>query len=251
MRFQSATVAAIGAVLLAGCAGQKADTATGESEPLTSPSAVEAPAQPAPPADPCAGAPVGCQAAGTADVDGDGVPDAVGVVTEGTLTTVRVSTATGIYDYQASSVNETTIDNRGVLIGAFPISRERGVDLVLHTDNGLGNADRFVVIGWRGGGLAAVPQPGSDSDTWQLWESHGSQNWVTCASGGSITWSHLTAPTAEGYPVPGGGILETNHWTFTGDGWSAEGSENVPRTDFSYNFDSHTQAFQCEDRLAR
>ncbi len=257
MLLRQATLIGACAAVLTACAGpsvqQTRDSWTGvESTPQASVAA-----QPAPPADPCADGPLGCRPAGFADIDGDGFPDAVGITTQGALTTVRVATAGGTYEYQASSPNEVAIDSRGVLIGAFGISRSRGADLVLHTEVGQGGPDRFVVIGWRDGALTAVPappdpgQPRSDSDTWYLMESHGKQQWVTCASGGSMTFNIQSAPTAEGIPVPGGGVLESNHWTFTGSEWSPEGSKNVPRSDFSYNFDAHTQAFQCEDQLQR
>jgi len=242
------------AVALAGCSTSAPDGSPHTAAlPETGPGSLAAPAAVAV-ADPCADGPAGCRQVGTADIDGDGAPDAVGVATQGELTTVRVATAAGVYGYEATH-NENLVDPRGVLIGAFPISRARGADLVLHTQLGQGGMDQFVVLGWQGGGLAPVPQPPeswhSGGDNWGFQQSHGQQTWVTCSSGGSITMNHLKAPVAEGMPVPGGGILESDHWSFDNGNWSPQGSENVPKTDFNYQFDSHARTFQCDDQLRR
>jgi hypothetical protein len=119
---------------------------------------------------------------------------------------------------------------------------------------GHGNTDEFAVIGWDGAGLVRVPRPPEasanypDPNVWYMMESHGTQQWVTCPGGGTITLDTLSAPTAEGIPLPGGGIRQSDKWSFVDGRWSPSGSENVSDDDFSYDFDPHVETFKCEDQ---
>lgn len=252
---------------LAGCTTSTHHEHPG-AQPEMGPGSLEAPAAVSV-ADPCAAGPAGCEQLGTVDVDGDGVADRVGVATQwltpeqheigAVLTTVRVATATGI---RQREVNGTLIFGdqsgpRDLLIGAYPISRTQGADLVLHTARGQGGPDEFVVLGWSGNDLAPVPQPAiaesypGDPGVWQLSESHGRQHWVSCSSGGSISVTSEAAGESTGGTLPGGGIIETDHWTFTNGQWSPAGSENAASDDFSFHIDAHKDAFKCEDQLQR
>lgn len=142
-------------------------------------------------------------------------------------------------------------------MGAFPISRVHGADLVLHTSIGQGGSDQFVVLGWNGNDLAPVPPPRTpevtvrDRSIWELWESAGSREWVTCSSGGSVTLNSQHASSPTGGTLPGGGILESDHWTFVDGAWSSAGSENAANDEFTYDFNAHTDASKCEDQLQR
>jgi hypothetical protein len=255
------------ALVLAGCAMSAQDSSqhTG-ARPGMGPGSLAEPTA-VPVADPCMQGPVGCEQVGAVDVDGDGVADRIGIAmrqqpneksTPTTWVTVRVATVTGTREREVSS---SVLPGQGrpedVLVGAFSISRSRGADLVLHTSIGQGGSDRFVVLGWSGNDLAPVP-PVRDPDVylpdrsvWELWESAGSREWVTCSSGGSITLNSQHASSATGGTLPGGGILELDHWTFVDGSWSPAGSESVANDDFPERFDSHTDAFKCEDQLQR
>lgn len=253
---------AVCATLLAGCgsAEKEAGLRGGQSVPPASAVTV---------ADPCAAGPAGCEELGTVDVDGDGIADRVGVATQWltpdqhevgeVLTTVRVATTSGIRqrEVKGTLIFGDQSGPRDLLIGAYPISRSQGADLVLHTARGQGGPDEFVVLGWSGNDLVPVPQPAiaesypSDTGVWHLSESHGRQHWVSCSSGGSITLTSKAAGESTGGTLPGGGIIETDHWTFVDGAWSPAGSENAASDEFTYDFNAHKDAFKCEDQLQR
>jgi hypothetical protein len=220
-------------------------------------------------ADPCAGEAPGCVTVGDADVDGDGALDAIGVIVDRqppsspnvvngpASVTVRVAVAGGTQEMRVDSTTgmlpgEGTA--RDVFVGAFLISRPKGgADLVLHTSLGAGNADEFAVIGWGSGGLTRVPPPPvaqgnfGDAANWVVMESHGTAAWVTCDGNASITMVTQSAPTAEGIPIPGGGLRESDHWKFANAAWTPMGSENV--ADDSNPYTSGPQpVFRCEDQ---
>jgi hypothetical protein len=219
-------------------------------------------------ADPCAGGPAGCVALGTVDVDGDGALDAVGVtvgqqpppdpnLAYGPATiTVRVATASGVHEIRVDNPdgNLPSGSPADVLTGAYPISRPVGADLVLHTAAGHGDSDKFVVIGWGGGDLVRVPRPPQsaanfpDPNIWYMQESHGTQEWVTCPGNGSITLVTKSAPSAEGIPLPGGGIRQSDKWSFAAGQWTPAGSENIADNEFSYDFDASVDTFKCDDQ---
>jgi len=141
-------------------------------------------------------------------------------------------------------------------VGAFRISRERGADLVLHTRRGSGNAEQFVVIGWQNDSPAFVVRPPElnanygNQSIWYMSSSHGVREWVTCADGAFVTINKLSAPEAEGVPLPGGGLREEDHFAFDGSEWKPAGSSIEPDNDFDYKFDPHTQTFLCQDQAA-
>ncbi len=252
---------------LAGC-GTPAPTPPVSSptggQPAAAPTATAAP--PAAPADPCTGI-GGCREVATVDVSGDGTPDRVGVsvvrrpppdpqvVYGGATVTVSVATD--------STVHRIDIDSSGILpgsdadpqpyVGAYRISRTTGADLVLHIQLGQGNSEQFAVVGWQAGQPALVGRPPADAnaaptDVWYIGSSHGVHEWVTCADGAAVTLNKLSAPTAEGIPIPGGGIREENLFVFDSGAWSPNGSKNVADDNFSYDFNPHTQTFQCTDQ---
>lgn len=113
----------------------------------------------------------------------------------------------------------------------------------------------FPVVGWRGNDLAAVsPPPGdefTDGDSWALGTTESSTRWVTCPSGGTITLNTQIWPISEGIPNPNGGVVKVDQLKFAGGGWSSTGSTSYPKTDVDYNFDDHTQSFQCKDQMQR
>jgi hypothetical protein len=135
--------------------------------------------------------------------------------------------------------------------------RKDAADLVLHTQRGGGSSEQFAVIGWQAGAPASVARPPEldanfpDATVWYIGSSHGVHEWVTCADGAAVTMNKLSAPEAEGIPLPGGGIREENHFAFENAQWSPNGSENVADNNFSYDFDPHTQTFQCPDQGGR
>jgi hypothetical protein len=209
-------------------------------------------------ADPCDGAGAGCAQVAEADVDGDGAVDRVGIIVDRPTAaiTVRAAAASGVSEIRLGIDGQQPSGGSpaGVFVGAYRISRTSGADVVLHTQVGQGNADQFAVIGFGGGNLVRVPRPPAlsanypDPDVWYIGTSHGVHEWVTCDQGASVTMSILSAPTAEGIPLPGGGIRESNHFAFNSGTWTPTGSENVADANFSYDFDPHTQTFQCEDQ---
>lgn len=141
-------------------------------------------------------------------------------------------------------------------VGAYRISRTTGADLVLHTRLGQGNSEQFVVIGWRGGHPELVNAPPSGISNpapgvWYFGSSHGIHEWVTCSDGAAVTFNRLSAPTAEGIPLPGGGIREENFFSYDGLAWLPAGSKNVADDNFSYDFSPHTETFQCQDQGRR
>ncbi|RDH76841.1 hypothetical protein DVS77_18530 [Mycolicibacterium moriokaense] len=219
-------------------------------------------------ADPCAAGPQECTNVGNADVDGDGGLDAIGVVVDRqppsgpnevngpASVTVRVATAGGTSEMRVDSGTGVLPGGGGardVFAGAFMISRAAGADLVLHTDLGGGNADQFAVIGWNSGGLTRVSPPPAatgnfgDPTNWVMMESHGSMVWVTCDGDASITLVSQSAPTAEGIPIPGGGIRESDHWKFANATWTPMGSENVADDSNPYTAEQQP-VFRCEDQ---
>lgn len=218
-------------------------------------------------ADPCAGI-ADCTEIAKADVDGDGVLDRVGITIsrQAPPPQVVVGKATiGVVIATGSRVARLDVQSPGMLpgstsaptpfVGAYRISREDGADLVFHTQLGQGNSEQFVVIGWSSGQPAPVSRPPElnanypDAAVWYIASSHGVHEWVTCGDGAAVTLNKLSAPTAEGMPIPGGGIREENHFAYAANEWTPTGSENIADSDFSYDFDPHTQTFQCQDRV--
>jgi hypothetical protein len=259
-----AIVVAVALCALAGCAGSPGKVSpapTGGGSPVGASTGQLEPARPV--TDPCGGAPEGCVTVARADVDGDGALDAIGLAVHGPPSdgytsppadvTVRVATAIGVQQitvHSRSLLPTAGADPGTIFVGAFSISRPVGADLVLHTKVGGGSEDSFAVIGWGGGDLVEVPPPqanGADPNTWNFLESHGQLHWVTCDGDGKITENDQSAPTSEGIPIPGGGILESNHWSFVNGGWAPIGSDNAAKPDFSYDFDVQRDAFQCEN----
>jgi hypothetical protein len=219
-------------------------------------------------ADPCATAGPGCRQVAVVDVDGDGAPDRVGVAVtvEPPEPQIAYGDAT-VHVFIASGANVSSIDvhSPGVLpgiddndpkpyVGAYRISRTQGADLALHTQLGGGSSEQFVVIGWNGGRPALVPRPPQlsanypDPAIWYIGSSHGVHEWITCGGGAAVTLIRQSAPSSEGIPLPGGGIRESNHFTFVNGEWSPNGSENKADNDFSYNFDPNTETFACDDQ---
>ncbi|MDT5101325.1 MAG: hypothetical protein QOC76_5062 [Mycobacterium sp.] len=255
---------AFGLVLAAGCSGGGGSNSSGSGvDGGPAPSATKSAV-----ADPCAGGPPGCATVGKADVDGDGGLDVIGVIVDRqppsspnvvngpASVTVRVATAGGTQEMRVDSITGMLPGGgtaQDVFAGAFLISRPQGADLVLHTDLGAGNADQFAVIGWRGGGLTRIPPPPvaqgnfGDAAYWVMMESHGSMAWATCDGDASITLVSQSAPTAEGIPIPGGGLRESDHWKFVNAAWTPMGSENVADDSNPYT-DEQQPVFRCEDQ---
>lgn len=260
-----AVVAAIGlfAVVGAGCA----ETGSDRDKPANSAALMPgtgggAPVAAAAAPDPCEGAVGECAQVAQADVDGDGSLDRVAVAVSkhedsGATVEVRVG--------RAGSVDEISFEAPVMLqpgdgapadyfVGAYKLSRTTGADVVVHLVPGRGNADQFGVVAWSGGELEVVPQPprqqaGAQPDPegrWLFQSSHGVVESVKCSpSGGAITVQRLSAATAEGVEIPGGGLREDNRFEFRDSDWFPTGSDNVPDTSFSYTFDAHTQTFDC------
>ncbi|MBS9535133.1 hypothetical protein KIH27_16215 [Mycobacterium sp. M1] len=218
--------------------------------------------------DPCAGI-SDCTEITQVDVDGDGAPDRVGITISRQAPPPQVvfgEATIGVLVATGSRVARIDVHSPGMLpgsnasptpyVGAYRISRKSGADLVFHTQLGQGNSEQFVVVGWSAGQPTPVSQPAEasanlpEATVWYIGSSHGVHEWVTCADGAAVTMIRLSAPTAEGIPIPGGGIREENHFAFEAGAWSPTGSENVADSDFSYNFDPHTQTFQCRDQGA-
>jgi hypothetical protein len=248
-------VSVVGALLLAGCGG---NSVGGQGDSPTA-----APHHPSGPAavtigDPCEGGPGGCVSVGKVDVDGDGVIDAVAIASrENPATiTIRVATADGIHERLLQPEQLPIPDEplpAGAFVGAFIISRTKGADLVVQSRFGRGDSDEFHVIGWRDGELVDVPRPpvvAGDADPagWSFFGSHGNLVWVTCDGDAAITVNNHSAPTAEGIPIPGGGILQSDHWKFTDGQWTAQGSENVQAGDVRYDPSGRDVVFRCEDQ---
>ncbi len=251
---------------LAGCSTHPVPNsepgAPGSAGPVGS---VGASAEPAA-VDPCSGVDR-CHEVARVDIDGDGTLDRVGVsiyqapappqvvVGEATIT-VLAAVGPNVRRIEVSSPGVLPTAQDGSpqpFVGAYRISRKAGADLVFHTEEGHGDAERFAVIGWQDGRLARVPRPPEDasrpvSSTWFIGSSHGTHEWVTCADGASVTMNKLSAPTAEGIPLPGGGIRQEDDFIFAGGNWSPNGSRNINDENFSYDFNPHTQTFQCQDQ---
>ena len=217
--------------------------------------------------DPCTGID-GCREVATVDVDGDGALDRVGVATTQQLppshnVAVGEATVTVAVAVQ-STVSRIDVNSPGLLpgfdsfpqpyVGAYRISRTNGADLVLHTKMGQGAPEQFAVIGWKDRRPILVDRPPAEADdsrsasVWYIGSSHGIREWVTCSDGAAVTMNRLSAAVAEGLPVPGGGIREENLFVFEGDSWLPNGSRNIADNNFSYDYDPHTQTFQCEDQ---
>lgn len=229
--------------------------------------AASAPANAA--ADPCDGV-AGCAEVATVDVDGDGAPDRVGMTISRETPPPQVvfgNATIGVLIASGATVHRIDVHSPGALpgtesqptpyVGAYRISRGNGADLVFHTQLGHGNSEQFVVVGWSAANPTLVVRPPvlnanyPDPAVWYVMSSHGQHEWMTCADGAAITANKLSAPTEEGIPIPGGGIREVNHFTFDGTQWFPSGSDNIADNDFSYDFDPHTQTFQCEDQGTR
>ena len=248
--------------MLTACSAGAPDGPAGGQQGGAAPGAPQA-------ADACAGAPAGCVTVGRVDVDGDGGLDSVGVivnreppsspnVVNGPANVVlRVATAAGTQEKRVDS-STGVLPGAGtaqdVFTGAFRISRPTGADLVLHLTRGAGNADEFAVIGWAGGQLAPVTPPPvakttfPNPDSWGLVESHGSLAWVTCDGDASITVVTQSAPTAEGIPLPGGAIRESDHWKFDDGAWTPMGSENAGDDSNPYATEGQPDIFRCQDQ---
>lgn len=266
---------AIGGLVLAGCSAAPAGPPASEAAPTSTAATTSAPttsvatttAAPRPAVDPCAGV-TGCVRVASVDVDGDGARDNVGITVTRDAPPPQVAfgkaTITVLVSHDGAVVT-TQVDSPGVLagdgglrdayVGAYKISRDSGADLVLHTQLGGGSAEQFVVVGWDGAGLAVVPAPPAGMSVtnpkvgvWLLASSHGSRDTVSCGVGAGVTVQRLSAASQEGEPIPGGGVRESNHFAFVDGQWEPTGSENVPDTTFSYDFDPNTQTFDCADQ---
>ncbi len=242
--------------------GVLAACSDGESEPLSdgfsSASGDPAPRSdtPAGPVDVCANSKPACMHVADADIDGDGTLDQVGIATSGD----QVSTIVGINGARHEVKMEVPVSNRytepaDIYRGAFLMSRAVGADIALHLAPGQGNAEQFAVISWDGAQLVALPQPPTADRTgvqkpgvWYLGSSHGKRDSIKCGDPGEIVVVRLTAARSEGQPIPGGGRREENSYTFVGNAWQPAGSNNQADTSFSYNWDAHRSAFQCDDQ---
>jgi hypothetical protein len=250
------------AVAVVGCA----ESATSEAPNTAHNAFGTPPAVSATAADPCTGI-AGCTEIARVDVDGDAALDRVGITISRETPPPQVAygeATIGVLVASGSAVNRIDVHSPGVLpgsdsaptpyVGAYPISRKNGADLVFHTQLGGGSSEQFAVVGWSGGKPSLVIRPPvlnanyPDPAVWHIGSSHGVHEWVTCADGAAVTMNKLSAPTAEGIPIPGGGIREEDHFAFDGGQWSPTGSENVADDNFSYDFDPHTQTFHCEDK---
>lgn len=259
---------ALVAATLAGCNTRSATGSDSGALSATSTDSTAAHVDPVA-ADPCSGVDR-CLEVAHVDVDGDGTLDRVGLSIYQAPPPPQVAFGEATITVLAAvgpNVQRLDVSSPGVLpmapdgtpqpyIGAYRISRKSGADLVLHTNLGQGNAERFAVIGWQSGRLTPVPRPPEDasspvSSTWFIGSSHGVHEWVTCTDGASVTMNKLSAPTAEGIPLPGGGIRQEDDFIFDSGSWSPNGSRNVDDSNFSYDFNPHTQTFQCEDQTAR
>ena len=253
-----------GCAIVSGCAnsGPTPDPATNSTR-QPHPAATAAPTSA--PIDPCAGTDR-CREVASVDVDGDGALDRVGIgvvqsppppqVAYGAAT-VSVIIAVGPdlqrIDVTSPGVLPGTSGKPDPYVGAYLISRKTGADLVLHTQLGQGNSEQFVVIGWQSGHPELVSAPPSGignpaPGVWYIGSSHGVHEWVSCSDGAAVTFNRLSAPTAEGIPLPGGGIREENFFSYDGVAWSPSGSNNVADDSFSYDFAPHTDTFRCEDQ---
>jgi hypothetical protein len=264
MRTQLVVLTVVG-LSVAGCGNpgsSPTDTSMGAPQSRSAPAAESSASAPV---DPCTGI-AGCREVAPVDVDGDGTADRVGIsiyqappppqVVYGD-TTITMSIAVGPHvqriDVKSSGDLPVKDGSRQPYVGAYRISRKTGADLVLHTLRGQGQAEQFAVIGWQGGQPKLVNRPPRDAnaqatDVWAMGSSHGVHEWVVCADGAAVTMHKLSAPIAEGIPIPGGGIHEENAFVFDSGAWSANGSKNVADDNFSYDFDPHTQTFLCEDQ---
>jgi len=193
------------------------------------------------------------------DVDGDGALDRVGIATQDIFPTVtlRVANVDGVHERVLQLTDPLLPDEplpAGAFVGAFIISRTKGADLVVQSRFGRGDSDEFHVIGWRDGELVDVPRPpvagtgDADPAGWSFFGSHGNLVWVTCDGDAAITVNNHSAPTAEGIPIPGGGILQSDHWIFTDGQWMAQGSENVQAGAIHYDPSGRDVVFRCEDQ---
>lgn len=216
-------------------------------------------AGPAKPIDVCPDTEPGCEYIADADVDGDGILDQVGIANSGDQVTaiVGINGERHEIEMQVPATNRYS-DPAEIYRGAFLMSRSVGADLALHLAPGQGNAEQFAVISWDGARLVALPQPPTADRTglqrpgvWYLGSSHGKRDSITCGDPGEIVVVRLTAARSEGQPIPGGGRREENSYTFVGNSWQPAGSDNQADTSFSYNWDAHQNAFQCDDQGKR
>lgn len=274
MRNQLTLAVALIASMVVGCGARASQNDTPDATESAGQSSAASAAAAAPssvpePVDPCTGI-SSCREVATVDVDGDGVPDRLGlsvvrqppqspqVAYGGAVITVAVATG--------DKVHRIDVDSSGNLpgyggdpqpfVGAFLISRKAGADLVLHTEIGAGNAERFAVIGWQDGRPMRVNRPPYNANTasvevWFISSSHGVREWVTCSDGAAVTITTLSAAVREGVPVPGGGTRKEQRFAYDSGAWSPASSETIADDNFTYHFDPHTETFQCEDKSTR
>ncbi|GAA1481504.1 hypothetical protein GCM10009624_19440 [Gordonia sinesedis] len=254
---------AVGLATLSGCSEPGAPS--GESGAQAAESGAQAAGPNAPaasattsarPIDPCAGVAGECVYVADADVDGDGNADQIGIARQGATTTTIVGINGTPYKLdQTTTMTNAYSDPRDIYRGAFLLSRAVGSDIAVHLVPGEGNAEQFAVISWDGKKLVTLPQPQTADRTgaqvpgiWYLGSSHGRQDFIACRQPGEIAVVRLTAATSEGQPVPGGGRREENFYTFAGNAWQPAGSNNVADSSFSYNWNAHEGAFQCDNQ---
>lgn len=251
------TLAAAGlCLLMVGCSesvGGSAETPAASTAGVTA--SQSAAPEIAPPIDPCAGI-TGCQYVADVDIDGDGSSDQVGIAygPRGVQVIAGIDGQPYEWTQPASSGGATYSEPAEIYRGAFALSRAQGADLALHLVQGSGNAEQFAVVSWDGSSLVALPQPPTadragmmTEGIWYLGSSHGRQDSVACRAPGEIAMNRLTAAMQEGSPVPGGGRREENYYLFSGGQWQPNGSDNVPDTSFTYSWDAHSSAFNCQD----
>lgn len=166
--YDPATAVAIAPTGSAATTEQVIDVATGEL--------VERPVGPAP-RDPCAGAAGRCVQVATADVDGDGAPDPVGVA--GALTTtaegyasgglqVRVALRTGtvVWSGTAKGIYDRTDGDplTAAFRGAFELTPDPGAELFVLLVSGRGPPSQFRVLTYRDGALTSIDAPAPEDD---------------------------------------------------------------------------------------
>lgn len=211
-----------------------------------------------PDVDPCVDEP-SCVRLGSADVDGDGTDDTIGIGVSGSTVTAYVGRAGTVTT--ASVVTTPVVGNdyspEEGYIGAFRM-RGPGADIVFHAVRGGGNPEQFVVFGWDDGHLRSIPKPPSGRESaidmshpgvWFLTSSHGTLTTARCLDGERFAMEFTQSATAQGSPVPGGGYTLLSGFRWVSGGWVPDGEERTASGDIDYpNIDVHRDSFACEDQ---
>ncbi|MGW6035956.1 hypothetical protein ACWFOS_20115 [Gordonia terrae] len=185
--------------------------------------------------------------------------DQIGIASSGDQVTTIVGINGARHELKvAVPVPNSYTEPDAIYRGAYLMSRAVGADVALHLAPGQGNAEQFAVISWDGTQLVALPQPPTADRTgaqrpgvWYLGSSHGKRDSIRCGDPGEIIVVRLTAARSEGQLIPGGGRREDNSYTFVGNAWQPAGSDNVADSSFSYTWDAHESAFECQDQGTR